>query len=392
VKNIVAVGHYAARTGAPLLLLDVVRSLTKRPEWAVSVVLHRGGDLAEAYADVAPTTVAWRSPRRRTDVHLAARYSFQSRRPATAARWVARRQGRVDLAYVNTTSMGHYAAAFKARGAHVITHVHELGDVMEQTASDATRAMVTATDTYIAVSQRAADDLVEVTGADPRRVHVVPGGIAAPRPISTSEVGALRRRLGIPDHAFVVGAVGTRDWRKGPDLFVHIARRSTELLEGTREVRFIWLGGDDRRTFGKQLMQDRLRSRLAEHLIFEPTVEEPSVWYELFDLLLLPSRGESLSLVMLEAAARGKPVVSFLDAGGSVEFLRDGAGVLVPYLDLEAMSQAVHRLALDEAERSRLGRAAAARVVERHTLDDMLTAITAVVEQAIASSAPEIFR
>jgi glycosyltransferase involved in cell wall biosynthesis len=60
-----------------------------------------------------------------------------------------------------------------------------------------------------------------------------------------------------------------------------------------------------------------------------------------FDILLLPSREDPFPLVCLEAGLLGKPVICFEKAGGIPELLEDGGGRVVPYLDIDAMAEAV---------------------------------------------------
>ena len=82
-------------------------------------------------------------------------------------------------------------------------------------------------------------------------------------------------------------------------------------------------------------------------------------------MLALPSWTEGLPLVVLEAMARGRPVVATA-VGGTPELVVDGeTGLLVPPRDPERSPAALRRL-LDDAElRRRLGEAGRRRVAER---------------------------
>jgi len=51
----------------------------------------------------------------------------------------------------------------------------------------------------------------------------------------------------------------------------------------------------------------------------------------------------------------GKPIVCFEGVTGAAEVLRHGGGVIVPYLDVEAMARAVVDYALDPGRRSAHG-------------------------------------
>jgi glycosyltransferase involved in cell wall biosynthesis len=60
----------------------------------------------------------------------------------------------------------------------------------------------------------------------------------------------------------------------------------------------------------------------------------------LFDVFVLPSEIEGFSLALLEAMARGLPCIA-TDAGGNREALGDGAGIVVPSRDPDALAKAL---------------------------------------------------
>src|SRR5437868_6832156 len=87
------------------------------------------------------------------------------------------------------------------------------------------------------------------------------------------------------------------------------------------------------------------------------------------DVLVLPSRDETMPIAILEATGLGKAVIS-ADVGGVREWLRDGMnGMLVEKENPEALAEALANCATDRELVDRL-QAAGARTFERHfTLD-----------------------
>jgi glycosyltransferase involved in cell wall biosynthesis len=82
-------------------------------------------------------------------------------------------------------------------------------------------------------------------------------------------------------------------------------------------------------------------------------------------LLVLPSRSEGLGRVVLEAFARGRPVVAS-DVGGIPELVDDGVtGRLVPAEDPEALAKALGELLGDASLSSAMGTVARTRVEAR---------------------------
>jgi glycosyltransferase involved in cell wall biosynthesis len=96
------------------------------------------------------------------------------------------------------------------------------------------------------------------------------------------------------------------------------------------------------------------------------------------DVLALPSRHESFGIVLVEAWACGKPVVS-CRVGGVAALVDEGQdGLLVPVGDAEALGQALLRLLQDPALRAEMGSAGQKKVKSRYTWET----VTAVYREA----------
>jgi len=103
------------------------------------------------------------------------------------------------------------------------------------------------------------------------------------------------------------------------------------------------------------------------------------------DVLVLPSRDETMPIAILEALGLSKAVIS-ADVGGVREWLRHGMnGLLVPMENPEALAEAISRCATDNHLVRRLN-AAGARTFERHfTLEGFATRFA----ELLVSMAPE---
>jgi colanic acid/amylovoran biosynthesis glycosyltransferase len=100
---------------------------------------------------------------------------------------------------------------------------------------------------------------------------------------------------------------------------------------------------------------------------------------------LHPSVAEGLPNVVLEAMACRLPVV-VTDAGGTREAVQDSVeGFVVPPRDAHALADALDRLWRDESLRTRLGRAARARVEADFSLDDQTEAFEALYRELVGS-------
>jgi glycosyltransferase involved in cell wall biosynthesis len=104
---------------------------------------------------------------------------------------------------------------------------------------------------------------------------------------------------------------------------------------------------------------------LAETVAFLGEVRDIPALVACASLFVLPSVTEGISLTLLEAMARGLPVVA-TKVGGNPEVVVEGeTGVLVPARDPAALAAALLRLAGDREAGQRMGLAGRRRV-ERH--------------------------
>lgn len=163
--------------------------------------------------------------------------------------------------------------------------------------------------------------------------------------------------------------VGNEGPAKGFDVFLRMA---AELVaRGVRDLEFVAAGVRDMRPFEQYVTpQLKMRLSLPGHLPHAAVLAE----LEQADILVLPSRQESLPNVLLEAFACCLPVVC-TGVGGMPELVRDGVnGFLRPSEDVAGLADAVAALALDPCLRLRMGRINR-RLVTRH-LDNATKTLT----------------
>lgn len=390
--------HDPSRTGAPAVLLHLVRWLRANTALDFEVVCLRDGPLAADFAAVARTTVLSPTIGERPTARVVRKLLGQ-RWADRLNGWRQRRQlgsGRdFGVLYLNTLRSAP-ALKFLAipPGATVITHVHELAMFIAQWLPEGDwEWLLGATHRWI-VPARPLKDVVVDMGAAADAVHIVQEFIEVPSPTaaaaSDDDRGRVRRELGLAEDAFVVGASGTVDWRKGADLFVELAAR-WQRSGRDADTAFVWVGGAPDTDFFKLTQIEAARAGVASRLRFVPTVADPMPYYRAFDVFCLTSREDPFPLVCLEAAALSKPVVCFADAGGMPEFVEDDAGVVVPYVDLEAMATALDELRVDRARRERLGARGRDKVRERNDVGVLAPRIGALIDAALSGAASDDF-
>ncbi len=129
-----------------------------------------------------------------------------------------------------------------------------------------------------------------------------------------------------------------------------------EVCERRRDVALVIVGDGPYR-----LQMEQELSALPAHFLGMRGDEELIELYRSADLLLFPSRTDTLGQVVLEAQACGLPVL-VSDEGGPQEMMEDGVtGRVLPGNDAKAWVAAIEQLLDDEPGRLRMSRTAAQR-------------------------------
>jgi glycosyltransferase involved in cell wall biosynthesis len=191
----------------------------------------------------------------------------------------------------------------------------------------------------------------------PRRVtFVTHPGIDCPATLPKDDQMALRGRLGIPEHRFVMGIVGRLQPWKGQDRFL---RALAGLRQRGHDVHGLVVGGDAGNFSPgyEGLLYELVRELGVErNVTFTGQVPEPGPYVQLMDVSVNASMGEPFGLVLLEAMALGVPVVAFA-VGGPAEILDSGrAGVLVPAGYEASLVDGLERLVVDPGFRLQVAR------------------------------------
>lgn len=224
------------------------------------------------------------------------------------------------------------------------------------------------TDTVIAVSEPLAAVLRNQVMHDPSRVLVIPNGLDLSRLRPPDNPGALRRELGIPEGAMVVGSVG----RLEPVKHFELALRAFALLEtppATVQPVIVIVGDGSERPKLEALAAELGISARVRFLGWRADAER---LYGAFDLFTLSSRSEGTSISLLEAMSMGVcPIVT--DVGGNRAVLGpELEELLVPADSASQLKAGWQRLLANGDLRRDLGRRAQSRVGQVFGLEGML--------------------
>ena len=138
---------------------------------------------------------------------------------------------------------------------------------------------------------------------------------------------------------------------------------------------------------GTDAYEEKLRDMCASagiggNVTFAGQVEghEKDELLEWADVFVLPSSQENFSLAAVEAMSAGMPVILSSEVGVARDAAEAGAGIVVP-LNVQAVADALRRLARDAELRLRMGIAGRALVERRFTWDAAADALIRLYEE-----------
>ena len=293
-------------------------------------------------------------------------------RAARAVRRLITERG-IDVVHANSTNTA--LAARLARGSRpipVVATAH--GSWFGWRKAGAAAAFALGADRVVGCSRWLLDDLIR-HGLPDRLGVSIPNGI----PTARSQPGnreALRAELNLPPDARLVLGVGRLIPEKG---FQHLIAAMSGIL-ATRPETMVAIAGSG--PYEATLVEQAKALGVASAVRFLGFRRDVSGLLSAADVLCAPSCGyEGLPLAVAEAMAQGLPVVAS-DLGGIPELVVPGeTGLLVPVGDVEAIARALLDLVGDDARRARLGSAGRDRVMERFSLERMVSAYEALYRE-----------
>ncbi len=374
--RVLFVSHEATRTGAPKIILNVLKHFHAQTDVKLQSILHSGGFLAEEFAQFSEVDCL-NIPR-----EPSAELTKRVRRICTR-----HKDQPPNIAICNSMESRFIANELHQLGIPILFLVHELPSSYEvadyQQVYDISNRIIFPVNTV--------RDAADKKASLPRDIcSVIPQGLLNPSFGSGIDQNAVRQQirseLNIPKDAFIVLGCGTLDLRKGIDHYCGVARSTlNQNNPKNRPVHFVWLGEGDRwaHTPYHYTMLDVEKAGIFNHVHFIGERKDVQPWFVGSDVFILTSRVDPFPCVVHEAMASGLPVITFENAGGAKEALQDGAGVTVPYADYKAMSDAICLIKNSPAIADGIRSTAKKRVHQQYRFDNYAGQLLQICEQII---------
>lgn len=359
------VSHTGALAGSNQVVLSLLRHVPASVQVTGCVFLSDGPMAEAAAATGHPLTVLpagrardlWRAP----GVVHGLRRLIERDRP--------------ELVFSHVSKAHVYAAtaAWRSR-LPVVWFQHELPGTprgLQQLAGRLPTRAVLCNSTFVGDRHRALFPRAEV--------HVTPPGI----PVDSA--GAVREhREARQVRLAVVGRL--QRWKR-----VELTLRAMpRVLDSLPEAHLTVMGAARRgidEDYPGELERLAAELRLGDAVTFAGEVPDARERIGEFDILVHTSENEPFGLVLLEALARGVPVIA-PPAGGSADIVHDGTeGLLVDPTRTESLAAAILELAGDPQRRTAMGSAGRRRVIEHFDEAQASRVMWRTIEEILASDA-----
>lgn len=197
---------------------------------------------------------------------------------------------------------------------------------------------------------------------NPDHIQVIYNGVDPSR-FSGQSDGFLRKTLSIHENAVILGFVGQLDERKGVESLI---RAFCRVALKNNSVHLMLVGEGPLKT-----RLEKISGKFRNRVHFTGFRNDIENFMKTIDVLVLPSLWEGFGIVLIEAMAAGKPVITtkISNMPEIVSHLKDG--LLVPPSDDSALADAMMLLIKNQAMRKKMGIRGRQKVMRQFTLKRM---------------------
>lgn len=229
--------------------------------------------------------------------------------------------------------------------------------------------------------------------APPGRVLAIGNGVDPSRfdPERIGDGRAMRRQLGIPEDAFVVGIIARMVQEKGVGEFL---RAAVHVAKNNPRVCFLMVGERLSSDHAGNVAGDfeQASAVLANRLILTGARSDVPELLAAMDVFCLPSWREGMPRTIIEAMMMGKPVVATNIRGSREEVVAGETGYLVSTRDPQALAEAFLRCAANTVVAKKMGYAGRKRALKLYDERRIVARQVARIEEYLHFTDPAVSR
>ncbi|RME01317.1 MAG: glycosyltransferase family 1 protein [Calditrichaeota bacterium] len=212
---------------------------------------------------------------------------------------------------------------------------------------------------------------------NPDRIEVVYNGID-PEPFEQADGKALRKQWGIGDDTPVLGFVGQLDPRKGIGVLLTAFE---EIHRCVPEARLVFVGEGPLR----EMIESEARVKHWQgYVTVAGFMDDVPAIMNAIDVLVLPSFWEGFGIVLIEAMAAKKPVITTNISSMPEIVVAGETGFLIEPGDSETLARHAIELLTRPALRRKMGEKGSKRVQQMFSHNIMINHLEAIFKQELA--------
>lgn len=366
IYRLIVVSHDASLTGAPLLLLNLLKLLKEKWDGELLLVLDRGGELRHEFEKISRVHILKGEFYGRRKVKALSIFDFLLYRWKTLLLYIKIKSS--DIIFSNTIANGRLLQILKKRDVPVITYVHEMESVIQYyRLHNDSQLSIKNSDLVLYPSEAVKKVLVKEFEIEDEKIEQFRYYFPKADCIENNGRNSIRKKwakqYNVSEDDFWIVGMGTATKRKGFDYFVDIA---IQVVRSGSNVVFFWIGA----LIDKDL-ESAMKEKLKAEGVDKKCILVGSIKWDLcnlqpFDLFILTSREDPYPLVVIEAAYNYLPSVIFSENGGIGEFVKEDAGWQIKNNSIDLMGQKIIELSQNKAEVLKIGDTAYKRALNWH--------------------------
>ena len=305
-------------TGSEILIWQLMQELHKRGKEVAWFSRNRGGLFSQRKDVGFPAEFYPQRTSFLNSIYEGLYAKATGRTPADSALLRCHAQFKPDLWYLNTATMPDVAVMARRLGIPYVVHFQELTSAFDDHRAEPFLAMLEGATKLIGCSAIVRQRIEQISS---RKTELLHSFIDHNRLQVRQSANVIRTKIGLPAEAFVWIMAGTESMRKGydliPDLLTHLPDNAW----------IAWLG-KPRDTALRIYVEQRVKHEKLRYVALGEHFDDYYDYLNAADGFVLTSREDPHPVVMIEAAALGKPIAAF-NSGGVAEFVQPGMGGVV---------------------------------------------------------------
>ena len=230
----------------------------------------------------------------------------------------------------------------------------------------------------IAVSDAVRCHLNEYFGIDNEKITIIRNAPREFEKIDKARIIQYKSDLGVSEKNLVIGGFGRLHKEKGFDILLEALIIASS--NGYHIDCVIAGDGPERENLEKKATENKLNIR------FLGEVQNMNLCYEVCDIIVIPSRKESSSLIALEAASFTKPIIAS-SVGGLKEIVTDRInGLSFEYEQSQQLYEAIAAYLMNEELRNQCAQNLNSLLIESYSVDKMVAKTEAVYKEVLGLS------